>query len=267
MSYVVLKHIHHSFSSLANRVEVLRDISFEVHKGKVVTLIGASGCGKTTLLRIIGGLLRPTSGHVVIDGQEMTRPHEKISMVFQDFRLLPWRTARQNVELPLELSGVDQKTRQDSAARLLCTMGLDMAFDRYPHELSGGMKQRVGIARALITNPEILLMDEPFGALDAQTRELLQIELLHLWHESSPRKSVVFVTHSVDEAILLSDEIIILKSQPGSVKERIEIELPTPRWSEEVKGNSNFLKYRHYVWRSLVEEITSMTQRSAVNRA
>ncbi len=265
MSCIVLQNIHHSFSSSRRNVEALRDVSFEVPKGKVVTLIGGSGCGKTTLLRIIGGVLKPTSGRVLIEEQEVTRPHEKISVVFQDFRLMPWRTARKNVELPLELSGASEKIRRESSTRLLTTIGLDAALDRYPHELSGGMKQRVGLARALITAPEILLMDEPFGALDAQTRELLQIELLHLWQESTPRKSVVFVTHSVDEAVLLSDEIIVLSSRPGRVKERIPIDLPIPRWTEELKELKSFREYRHHIWRSLFEEITSNTEDSAPN--
>lgn len=262
MSFMALKDISHSFLSPNSevRVEALQEVSFGLEKSKVLTLVGPSGCGKTTLLRIVGGLLKPTSGNVLIDGQRLDGPHAKISMVFQDFRLLPWRTARQNVELPLELSGVDAKTRWDLAKSLLNTVGLEEAFGRYPHELSGGMKQRVGLARALITDPEVLLMDEPFGALDAQTRELLQIELLRLWHKSRPHKTVLFVTHSVDEAVLLSDEIIVMKGRPGSVKERIEIDLPDPRWSEGVRESSKFLEYRQHIWRSLMEELTNNKQ-------
>ena len=174
-------------------------------------------------------------------------------MVFQDVRLLPWRTVLSNVEFPLELQGIPRERRKEKAMELLAKTGLEDFSAYYPHEISGGMKQRVGLARALVTNPEYLLMDEPFGALDAQTRELMQVELLKLW--SVTKKTIAFITHSIDEAIFMSDEVILMSASPGIIKERIPINLPRPRWRDEVRNSIEFLDYRRHLWENLKQEI------------
>lgn len=194
---------------------VLQDINLEIKRGEFVSLLGASGCGKTTLLRIVSGLLSADSGTVSVGGRLVTRPREDLSMVFQNFGLLPWRSVLDNVAFPLELDGQTKDARYEITRRLLKLVGLDSFERHYPHELSGGMQQRVGIARALTRNPSVLLMDEPFAALDAQTREVLQEDILRIWSET--KCTVLFVTHSIDEALMLSDRIVVFKSNPGRI--------------------------------------------------
>src|SRR3990172_507438 len=228
-------------------------VDFEVRPNSFVSIVGPSGCGKTTLLRMMGGLLNPTRGEIYLGDSRVTRPDERASMVFQDVRLLPWRTVLSNVEFPLELQGVGKEIRRPKAINLLDKMGLKNFATYYPHETSGVMKQRVGLARALVTDPQVLLMDEPFGALDAQTREVMQVELVKL--RDRTKKTVVFVTHSIDEAIFLSDEVILMSASPATIKDRITIDLPHPRWKDEVRNSMQFLEYRKYLWNSLQEEI------------
>ena len=228
-------------------------VDFEVRPNSFVSIVGPSGCGKTTLLRMMGGLLNPTRGEIYLGDSRVTRPDERASMVFQDVRLLPWRTVLSNVEFPLELQGVGKEIRRPKAIDLLDKMGLKNFATYYPHETSGGMKQRVGLARALVTDPQVLLMDEPFGALDAQTREVMQVELVKLRDITS--KTIVFITHSIDEAIFLSDEVILMSASPATIKDRITIDLPHPRWKDEVRNSMQFLEYRKYLWNSLQEEI------------
>jgi NitT/TauT family transport system ATP-binding protein len=208
-------------------VEVLHDLSFDVEEGEIVSIIGESGCGKTTLLRIIQGLIRWDSGSLLVDGQPVTAPGRDRGFVFQQASLLPWRSALQNVEFGLELQGVPKAERSRRATELLDLMGLSHAAQRFPHQLSGGMQQRVGLARALAIDPAILLMDEPFSALDAQTRETLQSELMRI-HERTA-KTTLFVTHDLDEAIYLSERIVVLAAKPGRVKRIIDISFPHPR--------------------------------------
>lgn len=266
---IQIKRISHRFGRLEGKkqpLSVLDDVSLTIEDGKFVSFLGPSGCGKTTLLRIIDGLIRPTEGQIVIDGKVVQGPSSDRAMVFQEFNLLPWRTAQKNAEFGVELQGVGRGDRSRRGVDALRMLGLEGFGNHYPHELSGGMKQRVGLARALCTAPRTLLMDEPFGALDPQIRELMQIELMKLWE--SDRKTVVFVTHSVDEAIFLSDQIVIFSARPGRVLETIDVQLPRPRWKndEEVKGGAAFVEYRAHIWHMLKQQL-QQTGLTAVPKA
>lgn len=209
-----------------------------VRKGEFISLLGPSGCGKTTLLRLTAGLLKPDEGKIYVDGTEVTGPRKDACMVFQNFGLLPWRTVLGNVEFPLEISGVPQSERRDAAMHFLGLVGLTQFVEHYPHELSGGMQQRVGIARALMRRPILIFMDEPFGALDAQTREQLQEDFLKIW--SSTGATVLFVTHSIDEALLMSDRIFVFSSSPGRVSAIVNSPLASNRLSEDLRSKPEF---------------------------
>ena len=208
-------------------VEALCDIDLEIRDGEFVSLLGPSGCGKSTLLRIVAGLIPATSGRISVDDKVVTGPGPERAVVFQDYALFPWMTVRDNVEFGLESRDVPRAERRAKSTELLSVIGLTEFGDRYPHHLSGGMKQRVSIARALAVDPSLLLMDEPFGALDAQTRRTLQDELLRIW--SAYRKTVLFVTHSIEEAIYLSDRIVVMTARPGRIKAVIDVREPRPR--------------------------------------
>jgi NitT/TauT family transport system ATP-binding protein len=216
-----------TFSSRKGDVTALEHVNLEVHDGQFVCLLGPSGCGKTTLLRMIGGLDVPTSGTVSIDGKIVDGPSPKMTMVFQEYSLYPWRTVAENVGFGLEMIGVPKEERIAEVNRRLALVGLTGFGDSYPYELSGGMRQRAAVARALATDPAVMLMDEPFGALDAQTRNKMQRELLQIWEET--KKTILFVTHSVDEAVYLSDKIVILTPRPGRIYEIYPNPLPRPR--------------------------------------
>lgn len=255
---IQIEEVAHQFGSFDGEKRpllVLRGVSMNIKDGTFVSFLGPSGCGKTTLLRIVDGLIPPTAGKVVIDGQEVQGPAADRAMVFQEFNLLPWRTAQSNIEFGLEVQGVNRVTRIQKALEALKLVGLEGFENYFPHQLSGGMKQRVGLARALCTGPRYLLMDEPFGALDPQIRELMQLELMKLWEAN--RKTVIFVTHSVEEAIFLSDRIAVFSARPGKVLELIDINLPRPRWSneQEVKGSPAFVQYRQHIWSVLKQEL------------
>jgi NitT/TauT family transport system ATP-binding protein len=227
MALLEVKHVSKLFNVDCRQMEALRDINLEIKEGEFICFIGPSGCGKTTLLRIIAGLEKPTTGQVLLDGQEINGPGPERGMVFQEYSLFPWKTVIGNVGFGLELKKVPITERYDRSRGYLQMVGLEKFEERYPHELSGGMKQRVAIARALVNDPRALLMDEPFGALDAQTRNIMQSELLRIWQEE--KKTVAFVTHSVDEAIYLGDRIVIMSARPGRIKAIIKIDLPRPR--------------------------------------
>jgi NitT/TauT family transport system ATP-binding protein len=228
-------------------LRVLQNVNFEVRQGEIVSLIGESGCGKTTLLRIIQGLIRLDTGAVRVDGQAVTKPGRDRGFVFQQATLLPWRTARQNIEFGLEVQGIAKADRTRRAMELLDLVGLSHAANQYPHQLSGGMQQRIGLARALAIDPAILLMDEPFSALDAQTREVLQLELMRV-HETTG-KTTLFVTHDLDEAIYISDRVVVLKAKPGRVKKIIDIPFPHPRPElPELRGDPRFQEIRREMW-------------------
>jgi len=216
----------------------LYNISLAIRKNEFVSLLGPSGCGKTTLIRIIAGLLTADRGEVLVNSQVVNSPGRDRCMVFQQFGLLPWRTVVSNVEFGLEIDGVPREERRALAEQYLDLVGLKGFENYYPHQISGGMQQRVGIARALSKKPEILLMDEPFGAVDAQTREQLQEELLKIWAQTET--TVAFVTHSIDEAIYLSDRVVVMQARPGRIKEEVIIDLPRPRWEGDIKADPRF---------------------------
>ena len=223
-------------------VPVLNDVSFTIGPQEFVCLIGPSGCGKTTLLRVIDGLIPPDRGEVLIDDAASTGPGPRIGFVFQSFRLLPWRSVLDNVAFPMELQGVARAVRDTRAREYLRVVGLDALARSYPGQLSGGMQQRVGLARALSLEPEILLMDEPFAALDAQTREFMQLELSRICEER--RLAVVFVTHSLDEALFLADRVILLRPKPGEVDLVVDVPLPRPRSRYDVRSEPAFRELR-----------------------
>jgi NitT/TauT family transport system ATP-binding protein len=235
-------------------VTALKDFGIEVGQGEFVSIVGPSGCGKSTFLNVLLGLLRPDGGIMEIGGKRITGPGFERAMVFQEFGLLPWRTVVANVELGLELKGVAPTIRHGRSAELINMVGLAGFEGHYPHELSGGMKQRVGLARALATDPEVLLMDEPFAALDAQTRDLMQSELLQIWDKA--KKTVIFVTHSIEEAAYLSDRVIVMTARPGTTKMIIKIDLPRPR-DYEMRLSPKFNDIKLQIWNSLKEELTT----------
>jgi NitT/TauT family transport system ATP-binding protein len=232
----------------AQTVQALSRVSFTVRDGEIVSLIGPSGCGKTTALRIAMGLETASGGRVLVDGREVTGCGHDRGMVFQHAELLPWLTAMQNVMFGLEMKGMRGSELRDTAARYLELVGLGDSRERRPHQLSGGMKQRVGIARALAIDPKVLLMDEPFGALDAQTRETMQEELMRL-HERT-KKTILFVTHDLDEAVLIADRIVVMRE--GRIQEIMDVPLPRPRGDLGVaRGTKEFADTRYRVWQAL----------------
>ncbi len=227
---------------------ILDRISFDVFEGEILCLVGPSGCGKTTILRLLAGLLTPTDGRVLFEGSDVGGPSRERAIVFQDYTnaLLPWRTVAGNVALSLEARRVPRDQHAGIVAELLQKMGLQHAAQQFPNQLSGGMQQRVQIARCLGQQPKILLMDEPFGALDAMTRQSLQDELLQLAAEQ--RMTVVFITHDLEEAIYLGDRVFALASNPGRIVEKIEVELPRPRSQLETREDRRFLAHRHHLF-------------------
>jgi NitT/TauT family transport system ATP-binding protein len=233
-------------------VTALDNLSLEVSKGEFVSIVGPSGCGKSTFLNILLGLIRPDSGVMELNGHRIDGPGQDRAMVFQEFGLLPWRTVLANVELGLELKGIDSARRRRRAMELIDMTGLAGFASHYPHELSGGMKQRVGLARALATDPEVLLMDEPFAALDAQTRDLMQTELLQVWEQTE--KTVLFVTHSIEEAAYLSDRVIVMTARPGRIKQILKVRLPRPR-AYEMRLTAEFNELKSQIWDILKDEL------------
>ncbi len=230
---------------------VLEDISFQANQGEFVCIVGPSGCGKTTLLKVIAGLENASNGSICVDGEMMNEPSPKKGMVFQEFALFPWRTVERNVEFGLEHTGVVREKRKEIIDRYLKMVNLAAWGNRYPFELSGGMKQRAAIARALANNPEILLMDEPFGSLDAQTRSILQDELLRIWKQTG--KTIVFVSHNIEEATYLGDKIVVLTALPGRVKNIHSIGLSRPR----NRASVDFIKMRELILKEVVNEVSN----------
>jgi NitT/TauT family transport system ATP-binding protein len=225
---------------------VLEDVSFEVAPGEFVALVGPSGCGKTTLLDLIGGLTQADRGQILVGGREIEGPGLDRGIVFQQYALFPWKTALGNIEFGLEAKGVGKRERRARAQQFLDLVGLGAFGDRYPHELSGGMKQRVAIARALSYEPDVLLMDEPFAALDAQTRETLQDELLRIWQRTGT--TVVFITHSIDEAIYLGQRVLVMAAAPGRITHTLPVHVPRGDLSDDVRATPEFVRLRHEVW-------------------
>ena len=222
-----IEHLRVVYRTDDKETVAIEDFTLPIKKGELVSLIGPSGCGKTTLLRAIAGLLQPTSGQIMIGDQQCRGPGSDRGMVFQDFALFPWRTVKQNVAFGLEIAGVPRAEREERALRYVKTVGLEKFADARIHELSGGMKQRVGIARALVMHPAITLMDEPFGALDAQTRHIMQDQLVEIIQHSE--RTILFVTHSVDEALYLSDRVVVLSKRPSTIHKVLDLSWPRPR--------------------------------------
>jgi NitT/TauT family transport system ATP-binding protein len=228
MKNVSVKNIFRTFTKEDGTSTVaLDDVSIDIGDAEFVCFLGPSGCGKTTLLRIISGLDIPDSGDIFLHGEKIIGPSPKRGMVFQEYSLFPWKSVIENVIFGPMMAGVKKKDALKEAHKYLELVGLEQFKDSFPHELSGGMKQRVAIARALANEPEVLLMDEPFGALDAQTRNVLQSELLQIWDKK--RITILFVTHSVDEAVFLADRIVMMSSRPGKIKTIIDVDIPRPR--------------------------------------
>jgi NitT/TauT family transport system ATP-binding protein len=232
----------------------LSGISLSVREGEFLTLVGPSGCGKSTLLDLLAGLTSPTSGRILIDGVPVEGPGLDRGIVFQQYALFPWRTAAANVEFGLEAKAVPRARRRELAREYLALVGLEGFDDRYPHELSGGMRQRVAIARSLAFDPDVLLMDEPFAALDAQTRESLQEELLRIWGATG--KTIVFITHGIDEAVYLGQRVAVMSAGPGRIRSVLDISFPSREG--DLRADPLFGEYRHAVWTLLRQEVASV---------
>jgi NitT/TauT family transport system ATP-binding protein len=254
MTILTLCNVSKIFGSAdngADQVHAMQDVSMEVQAGEFFSIIGPSGCGKSTLVRIIGGLLPATSGDLMVGNEPVTGPHPWIGMVFQEESTFPWRTTLANVEFGLEMHGMAQRERREKAREMIRLVGLSGFEERYPSELSGGMKQRVAIARALVLEPKILLMDEPFGALDEQTRIMLGEELLRI--RDQLKQTIILVTHNINESVQLSDRVMVMTARPGRVKSVVHIDLPHPRDSSII-ASDRFGKLVGQVWGALREE-------------
>lgn len=228
MSFISIDGVSHIFVGHDDRVNwALRDVDLDIPKGQFTCILGPSGCGKTTLLHMLAGFIEPSVGTISVGGAQVAGPGPERGVVFQEYALFAWMTVHQNIEFGLRVAGIDKAERRHRADDLLAMVGLPHAARRYPHELSGGMRQRVAVARALAPRPELLLMDEPFAAVDAMTRATLQGELLRLWKELD--LSIVFITHNIDEAVFLADEIAVMSAHPGSISSRHSVDLPHPR--------------------------------------
>ncbi|MHB1128626.1 MAG: ABC transporter ATP-binding protein [Ilumatobacteraceae bacterium] len=247
---------------LGKTTEVMNNINLEIAKNEFVTIVGPSGCGKTTLLRAIAGLTKLDSGEIRVDGEVVRGPSPERAMVFQTFALMPWASTLRNVAFGLELRGMGKEERETIARELIVKVGLRGFEHSLPAELSGGMRQRVGLARALAVNPKVLLMDEPFGGLDEQTKRLMQEELIQIWE--SERKTVVFVTHSLDEAILLADRCVLMSARPGRIDEILTVNLPRPR-HREVETNPEYLELKQRIWSHLRDHQVVQSAESSGN--
>ena len=246
---IAVEAIGKTYGSGEHALEALVDVSFAVREGEFVTLVGPSGCGKSTLLQILAGLVPASTGRVVISGRPVTGPApDTIGVKLQDAWLLPWKTAVENVEFPLALRKVPAAERRKRALPLIDLVGLASFAHRYPDELSGGMRQRVAIARCLVQEPRVLLMDEPFAALDEQTRMTMGHELLRIWSKTG--KTVVFITHSLTEAVYLADEVLVMSARPGRIIDRITIDLPRPR-TYEMMATDTFGQLRNRIWQQI----------------
>ena len=234
-------------------ITAVKDISLSVSDGRFMSIVGPSGCGKTTLLNIVAGFIATSSGSVLIDGKAISGPGPDRGVVFQSYALFDWLTVRENIEFGPRMAGVKARGRSERADTFLSMVGLRKFANRYPYELSGGMRQRVAIARALANNPEILLMDEPFASLDAQTRELMQEELLKIWETTG--KTILFITHSVDEAIYLSTDVAVMSYRPGRIKQMFPVSLPYPRAEYSIRTDERFLELKVAITELVREEI------------
>ncbi|GBF74722.1 ABC transporter ATP-binding protein [Paenibacillus sp. 598K] len=258
-----LEHVHKTFriqrnlgqlKEQAQPISALQDINLEVRQGEFMVIVGPSGCGKSTLLDLLAGLSTPSTGQILLDGKPITGPDLDRGIVFQQYALFPWKTALGNVEFGLEAKGVKREERRRRAREFIALVGLEGFEDRYPHELSGGMKQRVAIARSLAYDPEVLLMDEPFAALDAQTRETLQSELLRIWETT--RKTIIFITHGIEEAVYLGQRVAVMSSRPGRIKQVIDIPFASRDLAGDLRSDPAFVQLRHEIWELLRDEVS-----------
>ena len=250
MAKIVIRNLTKTYSGGA--VVALQDINLDVATNESLCVLGPSGCGKTTMLRIIDSLIDCDCGDVLIDGQLVTQPRPDLAVVFQHFGLFPWKRLEENIAYGLELRGVARPEISATVARYVSLIGLKGFEKSYPHQLSGGMQQRAGLARAMAINPSVLLMDEPFGALDAQTRELMQEELLRILE--TERKTMIFVTHSIDEAIVLGDRIVVMSCRPGRIREIFPVDIPRPREILTVRAHPRYIELRNAIWEMLKSE-------------
>jgi ABC-type nitrate/sulfonate/bicarbonate transport system ATPase subunit len=251
MAKIVIRNLNKTYSG--GNVVALQDINLDVEVNESVCVLGPSGCGKTTLLRIVDSLISRDRGEVTIDGAPVTAPRPDVAVVFQHFGLFPWKRLDENIAYGLELRGSSKQETAAAVARYLHLMGLKEFAKSYPHQLSGGMQQRAGLARALAINPSLLLMDEPFGALDAQTREMMQEELLRILE--SEKKTMIFVTHSIDEAILLGDRIVVMSCRPGSIRKIVPVDIPRPRKIISVRAHPRYIDLRNSLWEMLMQDL------------
>jgi NitT/TauT family transport system ATP-binding protein len=249
----VIKRYERNGKSLA----IVEIDEFAAREGEFITVIGPSGCGKSTFLHIMGGFIKPEAGSIRVDGKQVDGPGPDRGMMFQEFSLFPWKSVAGNIAWGLEAQGYEKSKIDEIVERQLAMIGLADFRNHYPAELSGGMKQRAALARVLAFDPKVLLMDEPFGALDAQTREVMQEELMNLWERT--RKTVVFVTHDIDEAVFLADRVVVLTARPARVREEIKIDLPRPR-DIAVRKSVQCLEYRNYIWDLIRSESQSATK-------
>lgn len=249
---IQLEDVSKIFPSRKGDVEAVREFSYDIHKGEIVTLVGASGCGKTTLLNMVAGFLAPTSGRVLLEGKPITSIEPRCGMIFQSYALFPWMTVRKNVEFGPRLNGISRSERRELAQGYIEMVGLEGFEHSYPGELSGGMRQRVALCRVLANKPDILLCDEPFAALDAMTRQVMQQELLKIVGESG--QTVLFITHSIDEALILSDKVVVMSARPGRVKEVHAVDLPHPR-KVDVQLTDRYIELKRKIWDVVEEEV------------
>lgn len=248
---VSIKNVVKKYNTRNGEMIALNGANLDIKENEFICVIGPSGCGKSTLLNIIAGLLDPTEGEVIVDGKKVEGTGIDRGVVFQQYALFPWLTVTKNVQFGLKLKGVPKEERERIAEKYIKMVGLEKFTNAYPKELSGGMKQRVAIARAYAVNPSVLLMDEPFGALDAQTRTQLQTELLKTWEEEN--KTCFFVTHDIEEAIVLATRVVIMSARPGRIKEIIDIDIPYPR-DQETKMSARFTELKNYIWSQVYQE-------------
>ena len=248
---VKIDNVRRVFNTRNGEMVALNGVSLDIMENEFITVVGPSGCGKSTLLNIIAGLLEPSSGKAYCNGKEINGTGTERGVVFQQYALFPWLTVKKNVMFALEMRGIKGKQAEDEALKYLEMVDLAKFADSYPKELSGGMKQRVAIARAYAAEPEVLLMDEPFGALDAQTRTQLQTELLETWQKK--KKTCFFITHDVDEAIILAQKVIIMSARPGRIKDIVDINIPYPR-TQETKMTPEFMELKNHIWGQVYQE-------------
>jgi len=267
---ISIRNVSHSYAVRGRRgaapttLLAVDDFSLDIRRGEFVVIVGPSGCGKSTLLDFLSGLVQPTAGTILDDGEPVVRPGLGRAIVFQQYALFPWRTAEANIEFGLEAKGIKRRERKALVQKYLSLVGLEGFGQRYPHELSGGMKQRVAIARSLAYEPDVILMDEPFAALDAQTREQLQDELLRIWRETG--KTIVFITHSIDEAVYLGQRVAVMTSRPGRLKEIVTIDHVESEDDGDVRSNPDFARQRHTIWNLLRDEVIDAARTESGSR-